>query len=168
MLNRVTLIGNLGRDPEVRRLENGVSVAKFSVATNESYKDKSGEWQTQTEWHDVVCWRYLADRAETQLKKGSMVYIEGKLTHRKYQDKEGNDRYITEVVAAMFRSLDRRESSGSYGSPMPSAMDAPPAKSFENNTAAPTNTTSTTSETATPSAPEKPNVVEAADDDLPF
>src|SRR5688500_3747123 len=110
MVNKVILIGNLGRDPEVRYLEGNVAVAKFSVATNESYKDKKGDWQTVTEWHDVVAWRQLAERAEKQLKKGSQVYVEGKLTHRKYQDKDGIDRYVTEVVANSFRVLDRRDS----------------------------------------------------------
>jgi len=110
MINKVILIGNLGKDPEVRYLEGGIAVARFSVATNESYKDKSGNWQTQTEWHDVVAWRNLAERAEKQLKKGSQIYLEGKLTHRKYQDKDGNDRYVTEVVANIIRILDRRDS----------------------------------------------------------
>lgn len=110
MVNKVILIGNLGRDPEVKYLEGNVAVAKFSLATNESYKDKKGEWQTQTEWHDVVAWRALAERAEKQLKKGSQVFVEGKLTHRKYQDKDGIDRYVTEVVANSFRILDRRDS----------------------------------------------------------
>ena len=117
MVNKVILIGNLGRDPEVRRLENGAVVAKFSVATNENYRDKNNEWQTQTEWHDVVVWRHLAERAERDLAKGKLVYIEGKLTHRKYQDKDGNDRYITEVVANNLRSLEKREGSGSGFSP---------------------------------------------------
>ncbi len=113
MLNRVMFIGNLGRDPEIRRLDSGVTVAKFSIATNESYKDKnSGEWITQTEWHDIVMWRGLADRAERQLKKGNMVYVEGKLTHRKYQDKDGIDRYVTEVVANTFRLLEKRDRNG--------------------------------------------------------
>lgn len=110
MVNKVILIGNLGRDPEVRYLEGNIAVAKFSIATNESYKDKKGDWQTVTEWHDVVAWRSLAERAEKQLKKGSQVFIEGKLTHRKYQDKEGIDRYVTEVVANSFKILDRRDS----------------------------------------------------------
>ncbi len=108
MVNKVILIGNLGRDPEVRYLEGNVAVAKFSVATNESYKDKKGDRQTVTEWHDVVAWRGLAEIAEKLLKKGSQIYVEGKLTHRKYQDKEGIDRYVTEVVANNFRILDRR------------------------------------------------------------
>ena len=110
MINKVILIGNLGKDPEVRYLEGGIAVARFSVATNESYKDKKGDWQTQTEWHDVVCWRALAERAEKQLKKGMQIYMEGKLTHRKYQDTEGVDRYATDVVANMIRILDRRDS----------------------------------------------------------
>ncbi|MDX1409573.1 MAG: single-stranded DNA-binding protein, partial [Saprospiraceae bacterium] len=96
------LIGNLGRDPEVRHLEGGSVVAKFPVATNESYRDKSGEWQKITEWHDVVAWRALAERAEKQLQKGSLVYVEGKITHRKWQDRDGNDRWSTEIVANTF------------------------------------------------------------------
>lgn len=109
MVNKVILIGNLGKDPKVKRFDNGGAVAKFSVATADSYKDKEGNWQDQTEWHDVVAWRDLADRVEKQLKKGSKVYVEGKLTHRKYTDANGVDKYITEVVAATFRSLDKRE-----------------------------------------------------------
>ena len=114
MLNRVTLVGHLGRDPEVRRLENGTSVGKFSIATTESYKDANNEWQNQTEWHDIVVWRLQAEQAEKTLKKGSFVYIEGKLTHRKYTDKNGIERYATEVVAAMFRNLERAKSDSGY------------------------------------------------------
>ena len=112
MVNRVMLIGNLGKDPEVRRLENGTAVAKFSVATNENYKDRNGEWQTQTEWHDIVVWRILAEKAETSLNKGMAVYVEGKLTHRNWQDKEGNARRTTEVVASYFRTISKNESGG--------------------------------------------------------
>jgi single-strand DNA-binding protein len=112
MLNRVTLVGYLGKDPEVRRLENGTAVGKFSIATTESYKDASGEWQNQTEWHDIVVWRLQAEQAEKTLKKGSFVYLEGKLTHRKYTDKNGIERYATEIVAAMFRNLERPKSEG--------------------------------------------------------
>jgi single-strand DNA-binding protein len=107
MLNRVTLMGNLGRDPEVRRLENGTAVGKFSIATTESYKDANNEWQNLTEWHDIVVWRNQAELVEKTLKKGSSVYIEGKLTHRKYTDKNGVERYATEVVASMVKSLER-------------------------------------------------------------
>ena len=122
MVNRVTLIGNLGRDPEIRRLESGAAVAKFSVATNENYRDKSGEWQSQTEWHEVVVWRTLAERAERDLKKGAMVYLEGKLTHRKWEDKDGNPRKTTEVVGNYFRILNRRESNNGDSS-FPSEED---------------------------------------------
>ena len=147
MINKVTLIGNLGKDPEMRHLENGSAVVKFSVATNESYKDKSGEWQQITQWHDIVAWRGLAERAERDLKKGGLVYIEGKLTHRKWQDKEGNDRYSTEVVANNLRSLERREANAISGG----ANDFP--KSNDNYNTAKQN--------------ESPRVV-AEDDDLPF
>jgi len=78
MINKVILVGNLGADPEVRTLENGTKVARISVATNENYQDKSGEWQKITEWHNVTAWRGLAERAENYLKKGQMVYVEGK------------------------------------------------------------------------------------------
>ena len=94
MVNKVILIGNLGKDPEIRKLESGATVARFSLATNENYKDKSGEWQTQTEWHDVVLWRNLAERAENSLKKGFMIYLEGKLTTRSWEDQEGNKRNV--------------------------------------------------------------------------
>ena len=110
MVNRVILIGNLGKDPEVKRLENGAVVAKFSVATSENYKDKIGEWNTNTEWHDVVCWRNLAERAESTLKKGVQVYVEGKLTHRTWKDQDGNNRRTTEIVSNYFRVVSGRSS----------------------------------------------------------
>jgi single-strand DNA-binding protein len=126
MINKVILLGNLGKDPEIRHLEGGTSVAKFPIATNENYRDKSGEWQKKTEWHDVVCWRHLAERAEKILKKGNLVYVEGKITHRKWQDKEGNDRYTTEVVANVLRSLEKREPvSSGYSDNFPSAESEP-------------------------------------------
>lgn len=159
MVNRVILIGNLGRDPEVRRLENGAVVAKFSVATNENYKDKSGEWQSQTEWHDVVVWRSLAERAEQQLKKGGQIYLEGKLTHRSWKDQEGNNRRTTEVVASYFRLLGRKEGSGGSGGSgyFPSTEDE----------VTPTNMSNTP--TPTPAVPPTNNEGGgAADDDLPF
>ncbi len=153
MINKVILIGNLGKDPEVRHLESGVSVAKFSVATNESYQDKNKEWQTVTEWHNVVVWRGLAERAERQLHKGSLVYIEGKLTHRKWQDKEGNDRYSTEIVANTFRILEKREST-STETDFPS-MERPQTDTIPAATA--TSTEAVSTKTTTESV-----------DDLPF
>jgi len=129
MVNKVILIGNLGKDPEFRTLESGASRANFSLATNESYKDKSGQWQKLTEWHDIVAWRNQADQAKN-LKKGMQVYIEGKLTHRKWTDKENKDHYITEIQVETMRILEKRESStygGSSGnSTQGSAMEEDP------------------------------------------
>ena len=122
MINRVTLLGNLGRDPELRKLDNGVSVATFSIATNENYKDKAGNWQTNTEWHNIVCWRNLADIVEARYKKGHLAYIEGKLTHRKYQDKDGIDRYMTEIVASTCRLLEKRDATQREGAPTPTTQ----------------------------------------------
>lgn len=97
-VNKVILVGNLGKDPEVRHLENGTAVANFSMATTESYKDKNGQRQDITEWHNIVLWRGLAEVAEKYLRKGNQVYIEGKLKTRSWQDKDGNTRYTTEIV----------------------------------------------------------------------
>lgn len=161
MVNRVILIGNLGRDPEVRRLENGAVVAKFPIATNENYKDKNGEWQSLTEWHDIIAWRSLAERAETQLKKGTPVYVEGKLTHRTWEDQDGNKRKTTEVVANYFRSLaSRRDNDGGGGGYFPSADD---------ESAAITGGRSVPISDASASTANEPSEVsDAADDDLPF
>lgn len=116
MINKVILVGNLGKDPEVRKLESGAVVAKFSLATNENYMDKkTNEWQTITEWHNVIAWRSLAESAERNFKKGKLAYVEGKLTTRKWTDKDGNDRYTTEVVANVLRLLEKREGSGMGG-----------------------------------------------------
>ena len=110
-VNKVILIGNLGKDPEVRYLDSGVAVANFSVATTESYKNKEGERVSQTEWHNIVLWRGLAEVAEKWLKKGSSVYIEGKIRSRKWEDKEGNTRYTTEILADNMTMLGKKEDS---------------------------------------------------------
>ncbi|MFZ1703241.1 MAG: single-stranded DNA-binding protein [Saprospiraceae bacterium] len=115
MFNKITLIGNLGRDPEIRTLENGAKVGTFSLATHENFKDRNDQWQSVTDWHNVVVWRYLAEKSERELKKGSLVFIEGKMTYRKYQDKEGLERTVAEVVASNVQLLDKRESSGEKG-----------------------------------------------------
>jgi single-strand DNA-binding protein len=115
MLNRVTLIGRLGKDPEVRRLESGAAVAKFSLATSETYKDKDGNKQETTEWHNIIVWRTQAEIAEKYLKKGMLVYVEGKLTYREYTDKDNIKRNFTEIVANDFRMLERREGGGGGG-----------------------------------------------------
>ena len=110
-LNKVQLIGNLGKDPETIVLEGNVSVSKLTIATTETYKDKEGKAHHQTEWHNVVLWRGLANISQKYLTKGSLVYIEGKLRTRHYQDKEGNKKYVTEVVADEFIMLDKKSES---------------------------------------------------------
>lgn len=106
-LNKVILIGNLGKDPEVRHLEGGVTVANFPLATTEHYRDRNNERREQTEWHNIAAWRGLAEVAEKFLKKGYTVYVEGKLHNRSWEDKEGNKKYITEIVADDIRLLAR-------------------------------------------------------------
>jgi len=109
-VNKVILIGNLGKDPEVRYLDSGVAVANFSLATTEKYKNKEGERVSQTEWHNIVLWRGLAEIAEKWLKKGSSVFIEGKIRTRKWEDKDGNTRYNTEILADNMTMLGKKDS----------------------------------------------------------
>jgi single-strand DNA-binding protein len=116
-VNKVILMGNLGRDPEVRFMPNGDAVCNFSIATTDSWKDKAGERQEKTEWHNIVMYRRLAEIAGEYLKKGRPVYLEGRLQTRKWQTKEGQDRYTTEIIADSMQMLGGRDStSGSDGS----------------------------------------------------
>ncbi|MFN3916561.1 MAG: single-stranded DNA-binding protein [Flavobacteriales bacterium] len=117
-VNKVILIGNLGKDPEIRTLETGVSVATIVLATSERYKDRNtGEQKETTDWHTVVLWRGLADVAQKYLKKGSSVYIEGRLKTRNYTDKEGNTRYVTEVLGDNLTMLGGKPNEGGGGYP---------------------------------------------------
>ena len=115
-VNRVMLIGNLGKDPDVQHLEGNIAVAKFPLATTETYKDRSGKLISQTEWHTVVLWRGLADLAQKYLHKGSLIYVEGRLRTRSWEDKEGNKKFATEVVADNLIMLDKRgDAQGAHG-----------------------------------------------------
>jgi single-strand DNA-binding protein len=107
-LNKVTLIGNLGKDPEINILDGNISVAKLSLATTETFKDKAGNHQSTTDWHTIVAWRGLADLAEKYLHKGSLIYIEGKIKNRSFEDKEGIKRTITEILAEEIIMLDKK------------------------------------------------------------
>jgi single-strand DNA-binding protein len=98
--NKVQLIGNLGNAPEIINLESGKKIAKFSLATNESYKNAQGEKQTETQWHNIVAWNKTAELVEKYVEKGKEIAIEGKLTSRSYEDKDGNKRYVTEVIVS--------------------------------------------------------------------
>ena len=115
-INKVILVGNLGKDPETRYMPNGKAVTNFTVATSESWKDKqTGEQREQTEWHNIVMYERLAEVAAEYLKKGSQVYIEGRLRTRKWQDKEGRDRYTTEVIANDMQMLGSRAGGAGAG-----------------------------------------------------
>jgi len=123
-VNKVILIGNLGKDPELRYTPNGTAVASFSIATNERWKNKEGNFQDHTEWHRIVAWRKLAETVGEYLKKGSQVYIEGRLRTRTWEDQNGNKRTTTEIVADSLQMLGRREGvSSSDVAPPPTASD---------------------------------------------
>lgn len=140
-INKVILVGNLGKDPDVRSLEGGAKVASFSLATTESFKNKEGQRVDQTEWHNIVMWRGQAELAEKFLKKGMQIYLEGKIRSRSWDDKEGNKRYTTEIIADSFIMLGAKRNDAQGG--------------FNNNYTVETNTN-----VVTP--------VPGPDDDLPF
>ena len=143
-VNKVILVGNLGKDPEVRHLESGVAVASFTLATSESYKDRnSGEKKTLTEWHNIVLWRGLAEIAEKYLHKGDPIYLEGRLRSRSWESDSGT-RYITEIVGDNMQMLGSRRSAEQESTPTPA-----PEKSKENTNI-------------------PPNIVSEEEDDLPF
>lgn len=145
-VNKVILIGNLGRDPETRYMPNGEAVTNINVATSETWKDKaSGEKQEKTEWHRVTFYRRLAEIAGEYLKKGSQVYIEGRLETRKWQDKEGKDRYTTEIIANEMKMLGSRSGQGE-----PAVREAPEEKAGK------------------PAATKPAGKFDDLDDDIPF
>ena len=149
-VNKVILIGNLGKDPELKHTSSGTAMAKFTLATNERYKDKNGEWQDKTEWHNVVLWQRLAEIAAEYLKKGRSVYIEGRLQTREWEDKQGQKRYTTEIVASDLVLLGggRGDEGGGRGAARGSDFDQSAHADFD----------------STPS----PRATEITDDDIPF
>jgi single-strand DNA-binding protein len=124
-VNKVILIGNLGQDPELRYTSAGVAVATFTLATNESWKDQDGNTQERTQWHNLVAWRKLAEICGEHLKKGSKIYVEGRLQYRTYDDKNGVKRYVTEVVLDQMMMLDSRSSNQASGASTSAATQAP-------------------------------------------
>jgi single-strand DNA-binding protein len=142
-INKAILIGNVGNDPDVRHLEGGTPVANFSLATSETYTNRNGERVTQTEWHNIVVWRGLAEVVEKYVKKGTQLYIEGRIRTRSWDDREGNKRYTTEIVCDVLQMLGRKGDSN------------------ENNNQQPASETSQASNTEPPASNEP-------DDDLPF
>lgn len=156
-VNKITLLGNLGADPEVRYMPSGDAVANLSVATSTSWKDQqSGEWKEHTEWHRVVLKKHLAERARDQLKKGSKVYLEGSNRTRKYTGQDGIDRFVTEVHCREMQILDRREP-GNQGA-------APQGQNRPNNT----NQQASNQAPARAPAPQPPIPDPDDDDGIPF
>ncbi len=120
-VNKVILIGNLGKDPEIKTLESGVKVANFSMATTEVYKNKDGVRNDITEWHNIVLWRGLAELAESYLKKGNQIYLEGRIRTRQWEDKDGNKRYTTEIMGDNLTFLGGGKDSSNTASEQPKA-----------------------------------------------
>ena len=152
-VNKAILVGRLGKDPETRYMTNGEAVTNATLATSENYKDKSGEKQERTEWHNLVFYRRLAEIAGEYLKKGSQVYIEGRIQNRKYQDKEGKDRYISEIIVNEMKMLGSKSSGGGSFEVMDEQQSSSPARSAP---------------AAKPAAPAAKGNFDNFDDDIPF
>ena len=159
-VNKVILVGNLGRDPEVRFMPNGEAVCNFSIATTDSWKDKSGAKQERTEWHNIVMYRKLAEIAGEYLKKGRPVYVEGRLQTRKWQTKEGQDRYTTEIIADQMQMLGGRDGGGSNTYEAMDEDQSMPSPSQQ--------TAARPSQSAPASAPASGGDFDAFEDDIPF
>ncbi|RPI47990.1 MAG: single-stranded DNA-binding protein [Betaproteobacteria bacterium] len=156
-VNKVILIGNLGRDPETRYMPNGEAVTNITLATTESWKDRStGDRQEKTEWHRVTFYRRLAEIAGEYLKKGSQVYVEGRLETRKWTDKEGKDRYTTEIIATEMKMLGSRAGAG-----------APSYDASDEGASRPAARTAPSAGAAKPAA-KAPGGIADMDDDIPF
>jgi len=152
-VNKVILVGRLGKDPETRYMTNGEAVTNVSLATSENYKDKSGEKQERTEWHNLVFYRRLAEIAGEYLKKGAQIYVEGRIQTRKWQDKEGKDRYTTEIIVNEMKMLGSKTGSGSF-------------EVVENQSSAPAR--SATAAKPAAAAPAGKGNFDNFDDDIPF
>lgn len=169
-VNKVILIGNLGKDPEVRYLEGGIAVANFPVATTETFRDKMGNKQEQTEWHQIVLWRKLAEVAEKYLRKGQQVYIEGKIRSRSWEDKEGNKRYTTEIFGDVLTILSRPQNQDQQQGGYQQRTYNPQANQNANNPAQPS-TYPSQQNTFNPEVindPNHPAMIPPSADDLPF
>ncbi len=124
-VNKVILLGNLGKDPDIRTLESGTKLARVSLATNDYFKNKSGETIERTEWHNLVLWHQRAELAEKYLRKGSQLYVEGRLQTRQWEDKEGNKRYTTEIIAEVINLVGSRPDAGDSTPTPPENMGEP-------------------------------------------
>ena len=166
-VNKVILVGNLGKDPELRYTANGTAVVNFPLATSENFKDREGNKQEKTEWHNIVAWRQLAEICGKYLHKGKQIYIEGKLQTRKWQDKNGVDRYSTEIVADSMQMLGRAGDDNNFaqgqnsGSNENNPSSYARQDSYQNN-----NYSDSGAQVQSPSAPPEPSF--NPDDEIPF
>ncbi|MDX2430521.1 MAG: single-stranded DNA-binding protein [Bacteroides sp.] len=179
-VNKVILVGNVGKDPETRYLDEGTAFTKFSMATSETYKNKAGERVSTTEWHNVVLWRGLAQVAEKYVKKGTQLYIEGRIKTRSYDDQDGNKKYITEIVGDQMQLLSRKpDDAGGQGSNQSSSQSSnqasTPASSQDGNQGTQAAPAAQTPNTQTGGAAESGNggadpfgTGDNGPDDLPF
>ncbi len=161
-LNKVLLIGNVGKDPEIRHLESGASVASFSLATTERYRDKNGENKEITEWHNIVAWRQLADLASNYIKKGTQIYVEGRIRTRSWDDQTGAKRYTTEIMADAIQLLGRKSDNPAADGYAPASAPAYAQPQAPAHTPAPR-----PQPQAVPAAPAT-DVAAEDSDDLPF
>jgi single-strand DNA-binding protein len=174
-LNKVLLIGNVGKEPEVRHLDGGASVANFTLATSERFKDKTGEIKETTEWHNIVAWRQLAELSEKYIHKGSQIFVEGSIRTRSYQDGNGQTRYVTEIMASSIQLLGRRgDTPGSPADEGASASAPMQSSSYQSTrraqpAAAPAPAPAQPQQVSEP-APEEPIELntDKSEDDLPF
>jgi len=164
MINKVILLGNVGKDPDINYIQPDVALAKFPLATDESFKRKDGNWEDRTEWHNIVAWRWTAKYVENNIKKGMQVFIEGKIQTRKYEDQNGQERYITQIVADNIRITNKR-----------GLDDGKPGNdnAYQNKQVNTGGTGNTPQENSTPQAPPADNSDpfgnnDQQEDDLPF
>jgi single-strand DNA-binding protein len=163
-VNKVILVGNVGKDPETRYLDESTAITKFPMATSETYKNRAGERVSTTEWHNIVLWRGLAQVAEKYVKKGTQIYIEGRIKTRSYDDADGNKKYITEIVGDQMQLLGRRPDEGDDFSPSQNQSSTQDQASSQNQSAA----GKSAPEQGGP-APDDPfDAGEEGPDDLPF
>lgn len=168
-VNKVILVGNVGKDPETRYLDESTAITKFPMATSETYKNRSGERVTTTEWHNVVLWRGLAQVAEKYVKKGSQIYIEGRIKTRSYDDADGNKKYITEIVGDQMQMLGKRPDEGEQGGSASYGAQSQPGASSNGGGQAPGQAGNAGGAQAPSSEPEDPfDAGDNGPDDLPF
>ena len=174
-VNKVILVGNVGKDPETRYIDESTAITKFPLATSETYKNKSGERVSNTEWHNVVLWRGLAQVAEKYVKKGTQIYLEGRIKTRSYDDADGNKRYITEIVGDQLQMLGRKPDDGSATSAGTSQAQTPatnqaqtPSTNQEQTPSANQEQAPSTNQAQTPSTNQEQAQTPAANPGDPF